>query len=292
MRIPDKILDLPAFLCVDVKGRFRMAGTAFFLGLRGPSPLYLVTARHCIQKAQAYGDLYIRLNKHGGGVETVRLEGTWYYSESGADDIAVMPIPSTTILAFDIWPIEIPVWCASDEVIRSEDIGVGDEVVTAGLFTHRDGKHQNQSILRSGIISAMPNEPLEDINSGLMYDAYLVEIRSMGGLSGSPVFVALPPGRVNKGKFEMDRLVFWLLGVVRGHWTKQPSEFADFGEAEQIEFNTGIAIVTPIQKAVSIIMNTEELVKERKALARKDSQTRTPKEDSVLGGRAEGIYQG
>jgi hypothetical protein len=291
MRIPDGLLDPPVFLCVEVDGRLRTAGTAFVLGLRGdrsqskPSHHYLVTARHCVEQSKNYGDLYVRLNKTGGGIEAIKLDSQWHYPEHEADDIAVMPFPSIafSLAGFDTWPIEIPVWCLADETIAREVIGVGDEVVVVGLFTHRDGKHQNRPIVRSGIIAAMPDEPLEDVNSGLEYDAYLAEIRSVGGLSGSPVFVVLPPGRVRPdGTFEMNRRVFYLMGVVRGHWNKRSPEFADFMGDEIDQLNTGIAIVTPIQKAVDIVMNREELVKERKEYERDYAKMMAPTEDSAL----------
>jgi hypothetical protein len=248
-----------------------MAGTAFFLALRSAHAVhvYLVTAKHCVQRAEPFGHLAVRLNKNEGGSEVVRLPPTWHFAESEADDVAVQRFPSEVVLAFDIQPFEIEVWCLSDEVIEREGIGVGEDVIAIGLFTHRDGRHENRPIVRSGVIAAMPDEPLEDPRSGLEYDAYLVEIRSIGGLSGSPVIAMISPGREHQGKFS-DQRTFWMLGLVRGHWPKDPVEFADFGEGEGEgeQLNTGIAIVTPIQKAVEVIMTTEELVKERKRIDR------------------------
>lgn len=244
-----------------------MAGTAFFLAIR-PGHTYLVTARHCVEKAEAYGGLHVRLNrKDGGEPGQVRLEGPWYYPDSEADDVAVMPFPflfAGQNHEFDVWPIEIAAWAATDEIVEGEGIGVGDEVIALGLFTHRDGKHRNLPIVRSGIVSAMPGEPLEEPASGLEYHAYLVEIRSIGGLSGSPVYVVFRLGRYHHGTFEETRQQIYLMGLVRGHWNKKSEEFADFGDSEAEQLNTGIAIVTPIQKAVDVIMNTEELVKQRK----------------------------
>jgi hypothetical protein len=284
MRIPDKLLNPPAFLCVDVGGgQFRMAGTAFFLAMAVGGPLYLVTARHCVRKASVYGNLYVRLNKLAGGWEAVRLEGSWYYPESDADDIAVMSFPLISLATFDIWPMELSVFCATDEVIRNEGIGVGDELIAIGLFTRRDGKHKNRPIVRSGIIAATPDETLLDVGSGLEYHAYLIEIRSIGGLSGSPVFAVLGPGRFHENTVEINSRKFILIGVIRGHWNKKVEEFADFGEGEQDELNTGIAIMTPIQKVIDVIMNTEDLVKERQKLAKEHAKSQAPKEDSALG---------
>jgi hypothetical protein len=289
MRIPDNLLDLPVFLCVDDPGEgLKPMGTAFFLGLRGKPPSgYLVTARHCVEKARSYGQLYARLNKVGGGIATIKLENPWFFGDNDADDVAVASFPLVEAYAagFDGWPMEIPVWCLTEEKTKKEEVGVGDEVIAVGLFTHRDGKHQNRPIVRSGIIAAMPDEPLD--GSRGEYDAYLVEIRSIGGLSGSPVFLMLPPGRVrpNKGSgwgFEMHRREFFLMGLVRGHWDKNTPEYADMIGDDVPQLNTGVAIVTPIHKAVEVIMNKEELVKERKQREREAAERNAPTEDSAL----------
>jgi hypothetical protein len=292
MRIPDGFIEFPVFLAVE-KGGMQLAGTGFVILVKGDgsSPyahMYFVTARHCVEKAEPYGGLYVRFNTYEGGIEYVRVETSWYFPDSDADDVAVAPLPVTSINQFDFVPIDISSWPASDEFLASEAIGVGDEVVVVGLFTRRGGKNQNRSIVRAGIIAAMPDEPLMDLNSGLEYDAYLAEVRSVGGLSGSPVFVVLPPGRVTGSDFQTDRRQFSLLGLIRGHWDKRTEEFADFEESEVDELNTGIAIVTPIQKAVDVILTTEELVKERKRLEKEYAKAEAPTEDSALPTSAEG----
>lgn len=284
MRIPDKLLDLPVFVAVDRGGgSFALAGTGFVLGLRGPpAHLYVITARHCVEQAERYGGLYVRFNNYAGGSDLVRLDGAWYFPDHDADDVAVMPLPHDFIDTFEVWPIDVSVWAATDEFLEAERVGVGDELLVLGLFTRRGGNHRNRPIVRAGIIAAMPDEPLVDLNSGLEYDAYLAEVRSIGGLSGSPVFVVLPPGRVNEsGEFETDRRLFSLLGLVRGHWDKRTEEFADFEESEADQLNTGIAIVTPVQKAIDVIMTTEALVKDRKDFEKRWARLRAPTEDSA-----------
>jgi hypothetical protein len=55
----------------------------------------------------------------------------------------------------------------------------------------RAGSTRNIPIVRTGVIAAMPaiDEPF--VRKGEEYHAYLAEMRSIGGLSGSPVFVFL-----------------------------------------------------------------------------------------------------
>ena len=132
----------------------------------------------------------------------------------------------------------------------------------------------------------MPQEPLIDENSGLSYDAYLAEVRSIGGLSGSPVFVVIGPGRVLGENVRQTTRHFFLLGLIRGHWDK-PDETADgFASSEKESINTGIAIVTPVQELLSILQS-EEIVTEMKKADRKSAAKNAPTEDSAFAGETE-----
>lgn len=279
MRIPDSALSTVCFICVNVQtdhgdGVF-FIGTGFFIHLPSRVPnkyfRYLVTARHVIEgaKAAGYSEFFIRLNTVDGSSIVAFLPDGWLYPENPAIDVAVMPI---TIHDRSVKYADIPAASfATDEVIRDYGIGVGDDLVMVGLFTHRWGHQRNIPIVRSGIIASMPEEPFID-ESGNLYDAYLVEMRSIGGLSGSPVFVWLNEWRnypdVEDFKREYLRWQMRLIGIVRGHWEldgrNSAGDSLEVGlERDEIDrLNTGIAQVTPIKDVLAII-NTEELVKER-----------------------------
>jgi hypothetical protein len=91
---------------------------------------------------------------------------------------------TTEMFGYDyaVIPLSIAV---TPEIIAQHGIGLGDEVVIAGLFTQRHGRDRNLPILRGGLLASMPNEPLFDERTGFQYNAYIVEVRSIGGLSGS-----------------------------------------------------------------------------------------------------------
>ncbi len=65
---------------------------------------------------------------------------------------------------------------------------------------------------------------------------------------------------------------FYLLGLIRGHWEKEDGWLSDFGDTESETLNTGIAMVTPIQKALDIIDGSQELARDRK---RRDKELAT-----------------
>jgi hypothetical protein len=95
-----------------------------------------------------------------------------------------------------------------------------------------------------------------DQTTGLEYDAYLIEVRSIGGLSGSPVFVVFTTDRWlgddAPSAYSQNRS-FHLLGLVRGHWNKRVDETADFDEIELGPANLGIAIITPIADLTPVL---------------------------------------
>ena len=100
------------------------------------------------------------------------------------------------------------------------------------------------------------------LETGLPYDAYLAEIRSIGGLSGSPVFVFIGSGRAYPRNLMGSKI--FLLGLIRGHWDyKKKMEAIDFGDNELEAVNMGVATVTPIREVLTIL-NSPELVRERR----------------------------
>jgi hypothetical protein len=76
---------------------------------------------------------------------------------------------------------------ADTETIAHHDLGVGDEVFITGLFTKVTETTKNIPIVRTGTVAMMPGEEIPFGNN--LIEAYLIESRSIGGLSGSPVFV-------------------------------------------------------------------------------------------------------
>src|SRR5438067_510331 len=80
MRVPDVLKQCVCFLCTkDRTGRMHYGGTGFFVSVESLDMPhiaygYLVTARHCVQKAMETGsDLYVRMNTLTGGVDFVKI---------------------------------------------------------------------------------------------------------------------------------------------------------------------------------------------------------------------------
>jgi hypothetical protein len=290
MRVPNQIKDGAYFLCVEAGSELgtylHFIGTCFFVeaSTQYQKYDYLVTARHVIEEAWAakHKNIYVRINRRDGGSRTVQLSNEWVFPKNRAIDVCVIPFPTTSDFLVDVWFRPIPTdTFLTREVIDDQWVGVGDELVISGLFSKRGGEARNLPILRSGIISAMPEEPFEEVIEKKRYkfDAYLVEMRSIGGLSGSPVFLVIEPWRVpiaHMPNLKELQWKFYLLGLVRGRWDLKKQEEAqnpkehkrrepltqEEGEMERL--NTGIAQVTPISEAMALI-NGDKLTAERKS---------------------------
>lgn len=331
MRIPRDAVRSVCFLCVKATDRNGMEydhfiGTGFFINFRdktligggriesGSLFVYLVTAKHVISdaKAEGYSQFYVRLNKRAGGSETIPIPDEWEVHENPGVDVAVLPFRFTYDI-FDHYslPTDHFDFMLFEWEMNWLDIGIGDDLFVTGLFSHRWGEQRNIPIVRSGILAAMPDEPLVD-EDGNLYYAYLAEMRSIGGLSGSPVYVLRYPQKpsVQRQEIEDDfsKFVDFLndrfddtptthfLGMIRGHWDlKRQGEDSVYREADAREIdrlNTGIAYITPAWDILAVL-EKEALMKQREQADKERRKETAPTQDSNLPpkSKGEGITQ-
>jgi hypothetical protein len=293
MWIPPDIMTTVCFLCVEHQGRKLYGGTAFFV-LRSEPDFpdlkwaYLVTASHCVEKAfRKYNNLFYRLNDKNGGVKFVELppfdSPKWVMSDCA--DVAILPFDEDPEAEMQCLPSEMFI---TDELIQKEGIGLGDELFLIGLFKEVQGRKRNFPVIRSAMIASMPDELFQDKDTGTYYRAFLIEARSIGGLSGSPVFMALKKRGVQmhpapRGFNAMTHSMI-MVGLIRGHFdlADQDSSLTDFGGNQLERLNSGIAIVTPIQEVEKVLMS-DELKKQRRADIRQYQNDHAPTLDSEFG---------
>jgi hypothetical protein len=97
------------------------------------------------------------------------------------------------------------------------DIGVWEEVFVTGLFANHTGDIKNVPIARVGNLASYPAEQIQT-SFGRM-EAFLIEARSIGGLSGSLVFVHIGNVRVVEGQLKTaTKPVYYLGGLIHGHY--------------------------------------------------------------------------
>jgi len=271
MRVNEEVRQCVFFLCSPkqlINGiGVSLVGTGFIVSIPlknkpEKSFLYLVTAKHVAERLAGKPYL-IRMNTKKGSYNYISGAGeTWFYHPTDDSvDVAVFPYaPSADVYQYKTISIAS---FLTDEIIEQKNIGIGDEVFITGLFAHACGSQRNQPIIRMGNIAMMPDEPLPTETGNM--EAYLIEARSIGGLSGSPAFVyeTVPVGLGN----------FYLLGLMHGHWDIPPGKKNDFHINDEIfgKVNMGIAIVVPA-KIILEVINHPKLVELRKAAEEKLAQ--------------------
>lgn len=261
MQVPEEARKCVVFIGFrNADGMYEVRGTAFFVS-RAVEGLnrsfgYVITAKHVIDKIRdkSIYKVSLRLNFKDGNARWVETDiSDWYFHPSDSEvDVALLRWSFPTDCDHHYLPTDT---FATESFVKNLEISNGDEVCITGLFARHYGTKKNIPIVRIGNIAAMPEERIET-SIGLI-DAYLIEARSIGGLSGSPVLVNLGLHRYLKGQFvqALEGPIFFLLGLVHGHWDALPSEMdmitEDAVSAEKV--NMGIAIVVPATKILEVI---------------------------------------
>jgi hypothetical protein len=286
---PNELLKCVTFIGYkDQCGERHLAGSGFWVTRPDPHDVehthrlaYFVTAAHVIDKVkQSSADqrVWLRANTRDGGQ-------TWYetpeicwkhHPTDSTVDLAVLKIGIHETLDHVAWPLEFSVIKDSLDTAETGDrrVELGDELCIAGLFYPHKGEKRNIPLVRIGNVSALRNEPVSN-KDGVPMDVYLVEAHSMGGLSGSPVFVdiatakrALPPssGYMAGAYLPTSLLRFKLFGLIHGHFGNDAEldEIADDGK-RKLPINLGIAMVIPAEK-ISEVLAQFDKEEEKEAL--------------------------
>ncbi len=261
MFVSPLILKSVCFVCSYARGEYRPVGTAFFIGVNPVDPdsneqwCTVVTALHVIAGIEESGSqIFLRINKRGGGFQYLEMPfERWVrpIHSDGIVDAAACFFPSESQKIFDYRYVGEE-QAATNEQLKKLHIGVGDAVYMAGLFVNHIGAERNEPIIRSGSVAAIPEDEVLT-KHGLMR-SYLIESRSIGGLSGSPVFIE--PAIVyhtEDGKIharQQRTRASHLLGVMHGHWDAPEGIGPDVPPNQRV--NMGIGIVTPIEVAIPL----------------------------------------
>jgi hypothetical protein len=298
MRVDDAVKKTVVFLGDATSKPFAPHGTGFIVS----QPIEfdsgyqsVVTARHVIEGIKSK-IVHMRVNDRQGEAVVVPLpkEG-WFCHPDPKIDAAVFPCilnrDQYDILHIPIGPYSdarIPNNALTEEAIKRHQVGIGDEVYIAGMFVGRLGEKQNIPILRIGTIAAMTGEAIATQYG--YHDAYLVEVTSIDGLSGSPVCVHLLPDRLTApGGFVIadprfrgspDPGGYFLMGMVLGYnEVLNPTDNilipgrhvkTDRRRRKVLApMNTGIAVVVPISKIIETL--DQPIIKQKRADAMKEA---------------------
>lgn len=272
---------------------YRATGVAIEVPLnekrRSPSAIYIVTAGHVVDSCRAKGSLYIAFNTADGVSETEADPDSWLHLFDS--DLAAIRAKIPSDWSWDTMQLS-PLWFkyieeSADELIPPVK-SIGETVFVVGLFGSYSGKGTLEPIARFGNVALIPEDkvPAKTMQGGpeKLLEAYLVELRSMGGHSGSPVYIYHPenlwserdfhdlaekisPPPVGARGVREHRYIPYrkptFLGILQGHYGAREKDLVDGGT---IVGSSGISIVIPSKKVVELI-NQEEFVNERDRLA-------------------------
>lgn len=269
MRVEDRVLQNVLFLGTVENYIYRPKATAFIASVDskyGPF-LYLVTAEHVIAllKARGHAQVFARINDTNGDTQPpVPIDITaWRFHPDAETDVAVLPFTFQRKAKWLAADTSVFVTIAA---LEEHEFGIGDEIFAVGLFRHHYGSQKNVPLVRVGTLAALPHEPVR--THWGMIDGYLIELHSIGGLSGSPVYIHRPPVRVKDDKIQYAKgLRYFLLGLISGHFDveKLDEDSVVDDQDSRGNINTGVAVVVPAHKILETL-NQPELIAEREAV--------------------------
>lgn len=305
MFIPQEVLECVGFIYCKVNRKPEPAGTVFFVNIRDKdTPTYgwpyAVTARHIlnnIKKVSDDGKVHFRLNTKGGKIKFIEtdLKHWKFHPTDPSVDVAVLPWAppfrdfDVKVIQSDTFALGKVSYIKDHGVLAPEhranvEIGVGEDVFITGLFIERLGTNRNIPIVRVGNIAAMAGEPIQTPFGEVV--VHLIEARSTGGLSGSPVFVNLGPIRkVGDHIFYTTSGgdAFYLFGLIHGHWDERKQIIRTI---QKEDVNMGIAMVVPMAKILEVL-NQPALVELRQREKEEEmAKKNTPTLDTSLSARS------
>jgi hypothetical protein len=305
MTIPDEIRDCVAFIGCNLKGtgEFVLGGTTFFVRMNVfdeiVPALYAITARHVIEDAREASidqRIFLQVNDCKQGTRRISTSySDWFLHPWDATaDVAVFPMRNLD-WDFDQKFFPYDRFAFGDTLMRAK-IRLGEEIFMTGLFYFHAGAKQNAStgdmmfgattrnipIVRVGNIATMMEQKIRSKGSNgddIDVDGYLVETRSLGGISGSPVFAVLdegspssqqlswsaPPlsyasGDQAESNVRVDPVTsikrqFCLMGLLHGHYDVPASPpYISYGKIKR-DLNLGVAIVVPASKIIEVLFH-------------------------------------
>jgi hypothetical protein len=270
VRIPEETLNSVGYICeLTSRDGDNVFGdpyaTGFFVSvpceaLAGNEMYYFVTAKHVAHDLKDR-ETYFSVNRKGGGTthQVPRLEAAWYLHPTDQNaDVAVIQVALSAVL-HDLSLVPIASF-GMPQRLKELNIGIGDEVHSIGLFSPFPGQDKNVPIVRFGNISMMPAETMQTELGHT--EMYLIEARSIGGMSGSPVFVRPTlslsvPRRAGAGVMAgfIPGTGETLLGMAHGHWDIREEDInkPSFTHDSKRGVNYGVALVVPAFKIYETI---------------------------------------
>ena len=284
----------------DDNPKFVARGTAFFVITDGPAQAgYLVTAAHIARDLA--GPFKFRANdRSGAGHDEVVSAGSWLFHADPTVDIAVLRLDVPQHLG--VRPYELKY--VLDERRRVEKgIGHGSATYTVGLFNRLGERDKITPVTLTGHIALLPDDekiPVQDWTKKtgtVRVEGYLIQSASVGGVSGSPVYVCRPVP-VQKLVYDRDSPLYsgmdpqaygavFLLGISQGTWFVDPETIesellmqiaslrsrsgGSINPTERVQLCLGMSITVPGERLLDIIDSPSEQARRAQEVLDRDA---------------------
>lgn len=291
MIIPSAFFNLVVYLYPNLddatSGSSRNGGgTGFLYGMDDGNKtyLYVVTNAHILEglEDQCAEQCIVRINTKSGGAESMPTLISDWHRHPNNDDLAVYLIsePKDTwryefitndmlldedfvrsdIFSEDGDPAVAEVEVQDDGIERKwrdiSKVGIGMDTVMIGRFIKHGGSGVNYPVVRRGHIAMLPFEKIKQSGRNHEQEGFLVETYSIGGFSGSPVFVQTAANKRHKkhdgtGNGTTYEQRVFLLGVDWGHFDFDGEVIPT--DATKIKVPSGMMCVVPSWKLTDLI---------------------------------------
>jgi hypothetical protein len=282
-RIGDNMRACVFFLFGQDAGTGRAAGpggTGFFVRVwsrrrEGLTHIYAVSNRHVVQN---FHD--IRVNTHDGAARMIEIEpGDWSYSSTA--DLAATDVTEHFLLTRERPQTDIVAAFVDHGDLLGQrhadhHVAMGDDTIMVGLFADHPGGGRNVPVARFGNVAAMPDPAapvaLSEVDA-LAGPAFLNDLRSRSGFSGSPVWAWRTPyndtsapdhdARREAG-LSRDRASLHLIGVHRGQMREEIVATRPGGAVETLVVPSAMTVVIPAWE-VAALLSGQEFERQRAA---------------------------
>jgi len=182
---------------------------------------FLITAHHVIGSRDS---IIVRMNRSdrpefacfpvklipGGKSQNVFAS---HRAEVDLIAIRLPDLPNTDFAAFDYSMI------LDEDLMKKEGVSEGTDIFTVGYLFGYSGNSRNFSVVRYGKVALLSNEAWYQSDSprNMHEQAYLAELQSEHGLSGTPVMLQSPQLRLDKdGIYRYQHVKPYVIGVLKG----------------------------------------------------------------------------
>lgn len=221
---------------------------------------YVATNAHVV----GGGFRCVRLNTAAGGHDSIEIADENWIRHPDGDDLAIAEIDLSQEFRFKAIPSS-----SFLDGYEPSMFGVGQEVYMVARDVNHEGRNRNLPTARFGNIAQLPYEQVRTA-LGLKQDAFLCDMRSLGGYSGAPTFVyrSRPDLNVDPEKW-VSGFEHRFLGVDSGHLPSPRRVLDENGKAVEpplfAEQSSGLAIVIPAWRLSQLLFEEDEVLRRREA---------------------------